>query len=285
VVLKVIFLLVCTIKITLFTQFFTIYDEFFGLTFFDLVTLGLLKKKQWIAKIYFPFYWFFSFLTLSFLYRPLIYNFLDHKFGRRISALLIPFYLFVLISISFYHQKSNYFTLQNDSDEIIANHNNYEDLKKESSFTNIDFTIQSKVITSSFVKIYLSFHETIENRIYKFNSELKPEKDNRGLHSSFRAGYNSKTKELSNLINKKDSLRRAYIATFNHIYSIKIDSTNYKSEFIIDKIDREKFGFETYIGINHLTEGKHLITISRFIKKDSVGKKVVSRIPFWYFKN
>ena len=31
-VLKVIFLFVCTIKITLFTQFFTIYDEFFGLT-------------------------------------------------------------------------------------------------------------------------------------------------------------------------------------------------------------------------------------------------------------
>jgi len=31
VVLKVIFLFVCTIKITLFTQFFTIYDEFFGL--------------------------------------------------------------------------------------------------------------------------------------------------------------------------------------------------------------------------------------------------------------
>ena len=50
------------------------------LTFFDLVTAGLLKKKQWVSKIYFPFYWVFSILTLSFLYIPLVYNFLDNKF-------------------------------------------------------------------------------------------------------------------------------------------------------------------------------------------------------------
>ena len=38
------------------------------LTFFDFLTQGLLKKNKWVAKIYFPFYWVFRYLTLSFLY-------------------------------------------------------------------------------------------------------------------------------------------------------------------------------------------------------------------------
>ena len=36
------------------------------LTFIDFITLGFLKKKKWISKIYFPIYWVFSFITLSF---------------------------------------------------------------------------------------------------------------------------------------------------------------------------------------------------------------------------
>ncbi len=46
-VLKVIFLFVCTIKITLFTQFFTIYDEFFGLnTFFKFKNRTIVSSKK-----------------------------------------------------------------------------------------------------------------------------------------------------------------------------------------------------------------------------------------------
>jgi hypothetical protein len=36
------------------------------ITFIDFITLGFLKKKKWISKIYFPIYWVFSFITLSF---------------------------------------------------------------------------------------------------------------------------------------------------------------------------------------------------------------------------
>lgn len=248
------------------------------LTFFDFITQGLLKKKQWIAKIYFPFYWVFSIITLSFLYRPLVYNFLDHKFGKRISYILIPFYLLMLIISNFYYQKSNFFTNQNNSNEIIANHNNYEDLKEDDLIIFSDFSIQSKVITDPFLKIYLPFHNGIENRIFKFNPNLKPKKDQRGLHSNMIQLGNSISKK------KRDSLKVIYVNTFNKIYSIKIDTTHYKSDFIIDKVKNEKFGFETYIGIKNLTEGKHLITFSRLKKKDSLGLKVITKIPFWYFK-
>ena len=50
------------------------------LTFIDFATQGWLKRKKWITRFYYPFYWVFKYLTLSFLYRPMVYNFLDTKF-------------------------------------------------------------------------------------------------------------------------------------------------------------------------------------------------------------
>jgi hypothetical protein len=255
------------------------------LTFFDLVTAGLLKKKQWVSKIYFPFYWIFSILTLSFLYRPLVYNFLDNKFGKRISLLLIPLFILIPTLSSLYYQKSNFFTENNDSNEIIANNANYEDLKKDNLSYLIHFTIQSKVITEPYLKIHIPYFKTLEDRIFKFNPSLKPEKDKRGLQTDIVLfSSNSRAEEKVKKI-KQDSLRTEYVKTFNTIYNIKIDSTVYKTDFIVDKIKNEKFGLETYIGIKNLKEGKHLLKISRYLKKDSIGEKVVSKIPFWYFKN
>ncbi len=79
-----------------------------ALTFFDYLTQGLLKRNCIIANLYFPFYWVFSFLTLSFLYRPLYYNLIDNKFGRRISFFLFPFYFLVLILINTYKDDSGF---------------------------------------------------------------------------------------------------------------------------------------------------------------------------------
>ena len=39
-----------------------------------------------------------------------------------------------------------------------------------------------------------------------------------------------------------------------------------------------------YLGIKTLKEGKHLLIMKRQIKKDSIGDKIVTKIPFWYFK-
>jgi len=45
----------------------------------DFLGAGILKKYKWTSKIYFPIYRVFGFITLAFLYRPLVYNFLDQK--------------------------------------------------------------------------------------------------------------------------------------------------------------------------------------------------------------
>ncbi len=56
-----------------------------------------------------------------------------------------------------------------------------------------------------------------------------------------------------------------FVKTFQKVYSLKIDSVEYKPDFVIfTDIDNKKnnlIGLETYIGTKNLTEGKHTINI------------------------
>lgn len=250
------------------------------MTLFDFLTLGLLKKKQWISKIYFPVYWVFSFITLSFLYRPLVYNFLDNKFGKRLSFALVPFYVLIALTLSLNYKNSNYFSSESSSNDIIGNNSNYEDLLREGRFID-DVAIQSKVISDAYVKVFIPFSESIENRVFAYNKGLKPEEDSRGLKT------NAVT--ISNTFidgQKRDSLRHEYIKTFNNIYHVKIDTTYYDSEFIITNNPKNKMGFETYVSTKPLKDGKHVLKVNRTsIKDQDTLYRNVATIPFWYFKD
>lgn len=251
------------------------------LTFFDFVTQGWLKKKQWISRIYFPVYWVFSFLTLSFLYRPLVYNFLDNKFGKRLSFILAPLYFAILISTSIYYKNSNYFRAGHNSTDYYANSKNYEALIQDQDGVFIDaVAIPDKVITDPFVKVFVVYKDYIEDNIFDFNKGLKPEKDKRGLSSDIQ--FSSGDMGWA----KRDSLKREYIKTFNEVYSVKIDSTIFNSDFIIAESKKSELGFETYVNIDSLKEGKHILKVirKRIRKKDTSWTSIRS-IPFWYYKN
>ncbi len=92
--------------------------------------------------------------------------------------------------------------------------------------------------------------------------------------------FNS-TESLKN----RDSLSRKYLETFNEMHSIYIDSIRYKADFIISKNKKEQIGFETFINIKELPEGKHLLKLKRLTKrkKDTLNFTNAT-IPFWHFK-
>jgi len=249
------------------------------LTFIDFITQGFLKKKKWLSKIYFPFYWVFSFITLSFLYRPIVYNFLDNKFGRRFSMLLFPLFIIIAISFSLHYNFSNYFSTENNSNDYIANRENYEDLLDEKSGFVDNVIIQSKVIKDNYIKVFVPYSERIENRVFSFNEGLKPKKDIRGLDTDIIV-FND-----NNHITNPDSLRREYLSTFNKIYYTKIDSSVVKSDFIVSHTKKGTLGFETYLSANGLSEGKHILEFKRMgINRDNDTVYFgIRKIPFWYF--
>ncbi|MCT4628589.1 hypothetical protein [Winogradskyella sp.] len=249
------------------------------LVFIDFATQGWLKKKRRLSKLYFPFYWVFSFITLSFLYRPIVYNFLDNKFGRRLSWFLLPIYIFLIILSSFNNKTSNYFNGNLNSSAIIGDITNYEDLLVDDTDFIEDVVIPSKVITENHLKVFIIFDDKIDDYVFGFNPDLKPKEDIRGMSSDIIV-----INELSR--KKRDSIRREYMKTVNDIYSIRIDSTTYKSEFILTKSKKKQKGLETYINIKDLPEGKHLVNVMRKrIRKKDTSNVYEARIPFWYYPN
>ena len=251
------------------------------LTFIDFLTQGFLKKKKWISKIYFPFYWVFSFVTLSFLYRPLVYNFLDNKFGKRISFMLFPIYVGIFVLTSIEDRRSNYIDELKNSNSYYSNNNNYEDMLNEEGKFIKTAAVSSKVIRDPYLKVFMTYSDAIEDRIFSRNESLKPEKDKRGLYSDI-------VFVSSGIKKNKDSLRKVYLKTFNDTYKVVIDSVQYKSDFILGESNtiESEFGFETYIDIKNLSEGKHLLKLQRDAYKEKDTTTVTFRtIPFWYFND
>ncbi len=253
------------------------------LTFFDFITQGLLKRNKWVAKFYFPVYWVFSFLTLSFLYRPLVYNFLDNKFGKRLILLLTPIYILILILASLEYQNSNFLDKELNSSSEFANQENYKDLLIEDGDFPGTIIIPSKIIRTPYLPIFVPYRETIENRIFAFDSTITPKKDRRGLSSGI--NINGDWEDEWDTKKQRDSIRGRYLAIFNETHSFKIDTIKLDDNFIVTTDNKGHLGFETNLSLREITEGMHVLKFIRERKvKDTIQTVLEAQIPFWYYK-
>ncbi|NVJ89087.1 MAG: hypothetical protein HWD82_06565 [Flavobacteriaceae bacterium] len=78
---------------------------------------------------------------------------------------------------------------------------------------------------------------------------------------------------------------KKFLYLFVLISSFTLGQTN--TEVYVFDIEKSKNGFETYISLDSLKEGKHILSINRkYInrkRKDTTLRRVV-QIPFWKFK-
>jgi len=267
-----------------------IYFSLALLAFIDFIGMGILKKGKLRTKIYFPIYRLFSIITLSFLYRPLVYNFLDQKRAKWLATFILPAYLLgSLLVSSFSKQHSNYLDENSDSSAIYANTNNYEDVIDRNK-DQIDFaTIPSKVITTSYLHLKIPFTPFKENAVFKQDSTLSPEKDDRGY------GFNISKMELPGVSlyfgsNTSLSEQKKYLKVVNEMYQVYIDSISVPKDFIYTTNANERLQFETFLDISSIEKGKHVLRIlgprgsnSPFSQKIEVDTLAV--IPFWYFED
>ncbi|MDO6600024.1 hypothetical protein [Tenacibaculum sp. 1_MG-2023] len=271
---------------TAFLGFFGIFYFLFAfVVFIDFITQGGLKKKEWTSLLYMPIYKVFSILTLSFLYRPLVYNFLDNKFGRRLAFILVPVYAVIFFISTLNNVRSNYISISSESSINYAKNNNYLNLLKENQFVK-NVAIESKIISKPYLKIFIPFKKNIENTIIESSKDLKPLEDSRGLKSTFFEGlskvFNNEKKDPK----KTDSIYKKYLNAFSQNYFLKIDTTKVLSNFNVTEINNQ-LGFETIIPTKNISEGKHLLKIDRknFNKRSKkIQVERFAHIPFWYYK-
>ncbi|WP_424000487.1 hypothetical protein [Maribacter sp. IgM3_T14_3] len=259
----------------------------FGITafivFIDFLGQGFLKKRKWTSKLYFPIYWVYSKLTLSFLYRPIAYNFLDNKLGKRISLFLVPVYTIIATLSSLYYVNSNYLYSLFESSPSYAHNLNYEDeITEPTEFVGFA-SIPSKVIREPFLKVFIPYTEIKETFVFAINNSLEPEEDDKGFKSNIVVINSNDTVDYV----KKEAKLAEYLKSINTLYTLKIDSTILTSDFIITKNAKKRKGFETYLDIEYLKKGKHLLVITgptQFNNTDTItfDHKLLT-IPFWYF--
>lgn len=111
------------------------------LVFIDFITFGAFKRIQErrIATIYKYVYIVFSYATLSFLYRPLLYNFIDDKYTKRLILWSIPYFLIVIFFLPglttnapyFPDFNESYYEVDEEMEKEFVKWWNYDDLRKE----------------------------------------------------------------------------------------------------------------------------------------------------------
>ncbi len=248
------------------------------ITIIDFVIPGIVKRSPDVAKVYMPVYKIFSILTLSFIYRPILYNLLDNKFGKKIVYSLLPIYGILLFFFSLEMNPSNFFSTKESSSIEIGNRRNYKDMLIKNKDFLRSTTIQSKTIIDPFLQITIPYRKYLENDIVVYDSLLKPESDGRGYKSDI---------DFINISLDTDTTKiktGTYLNTINEMFHFQIDSTTIKSDLILVTDEQNRLNLEMFVDLLGYVRGKHMLTIRhKEFKTDSVATKDWVTIPFWYY--
>ncbi len=220
---------------------------------FDFITLGLLKriKNKYFSTIYLAIYRFYATVTLSFLWRPMLLNFLDQKYTRRLFILIIP-YLFFLFAISninfitngfypeFYNQIPSF---QSVIDEESFNFSFYDDERslysnEDPFYQNIkEFSLPSKKLNGQLGEIFIKATHGDNLLIHKVDSTLQPLKEE-GFEHDFLTFFSSEFNEGQSEAQRKtqiDALRKNTLD--EQLWRKKRDSLMQ----VFNEMDKKKF--------------------------------------------
>ncbi|MEM1120492.1 MAG: hypothetical protein AAGJ18_08575 [Bacteroidota bacterium] len=272
----------------------------------DFITLGALKriKNEYFAKFYFYIYRFYSTITLSFLWRPMLLNFLDKKFTRRLFILAIP-YLIVLLSV----YQSNFVSIPyypnlDNSDKIFLgeaadpyafNHFYYDDERTKSGRgvrrkgVIQAFSIPSKRMEGLLGEVFIKGRPRDKYLIEAKDStlfSLEPE----GLENIFAGlseGFNSydRSKEaLQKRMNDTEQNFQKIKDILQDAISIKIDEQLIAADRITcdfyNHADENTKGLLCFFPLDSLSTVRHYLTIGKVKAKEVKEKNKEVRYKF-----
>lgn len=127
------------------------------LYFLDFVTLGLLKRLRWVNRPYYYLYVFMGWVTLARLYRPLYYNLIDNRFGKRLAMLLPVVIFLIMAAVSAVHIKYTYLPAYLNDGKIWQSKNNYDDTKPDLSQQVWRMSLASKYPVNNYVEAFVPY--------------------------------------------------------------------------------------------------------------------------------
>jgi hypothetical protein len=232
-----------------------------GIYFVDFVTLGWIKKRKWLQRIYFPFYRFMGWVTLARFYRPFYYNLIDLPFGRKLVRWLWVIILAGLCVSSLVLVRNIYFPLQNRDGADRVNPGNYEEnFIARPGFdaeTVIQATIGERILTRDYLDVFVPYIGQMDNRrIEKKFPGLEPAR----IHSFVLEGV----VEIGDQENDKadmDSLLLAFTSGFQlYVDDSLIVAPSWR---FYHHPKREQPGLLYTMPTHQLDRGEHLLKIRK----------------------
>lgn len=255
----------------------------------DFITFGFFRKRKSrrFSKFFLAIYRFFSFITLSFLWRPLFLNFLDERFTKKTLMLAFP-YAFAL-TLLFPNMKliSNPFVPKFDNrvnqggtttnGSFYYNHYDDERDKRIGEHENLRIeyvSIPSMKVRGSTFAFFVKAHSNDENALYEIDS-IYPIY-NKGLHNSiFTTIENQDTiiPAAKNLNNIRSTIQESFSVRINEYEIIK---EKVQCRFYAHPNQKEN-GLLCFFPIDSLSKGIHDFHIKK-------NKTFNITIPFIYEK-
>ncbi|MBT8307469.1 MAG: hypothetical protein KJN85_11080 [Maribacter sp.] len=241
--------------------------------FLDFISLGWIKRNVGFAKFYYPLYRFFGIITLAFIYRPIYYNMVDNKFGRKVVLFLIPYVLLITLIVGLSFKTQAYLP---DNRELHSITNNYYDDTADLQMTSYSASMNSKFVKNGFAELYLPYVARSDDPVIAaLCPDLQPAKT--GL---FIFGGRDRVRTRMNAeetLNCHAQRFKIYVndSLFNNI--------NYRFH---EHPTRENIGLFTILDVGYLPRGEHAIKINvKFLEqnngKDTLVMRETNIIPFW----
>lgn len=248
------------------------------LYFIDFITLGWLKRIKYFGYVYYPIYRFFGFITFASLYRPLYYNLIDHKLGRRLAIMVVPIGVAIVVVMSIKYITHAYVPSQlHAHSEQAFLYDSYEDIAKE-DVTDGRPSIRSQIIKDNYLPLFVPYIPVAHDvSIEHVCPDLAP-----GFYTGLKLRGGVHAGDIVN----DEAVPSELLDCMKQLWRVSIDDSLYNDvNFRYYKHPlRDQNGLLAIIPIHHLDQSEHFIKIDRHrVNRDSMrwydGRHI------WFYKD
>lgn len=244
----------------------------------DFAFLSPFKRERGVDKIFYPFYKFLSWISLSFIYRTLYYTMMGNRISRRFLWFIIPFYILIYLGNSLYFQTQPLIPKSSNALSIIPGY--YENLNHESAIRLA--STPSKYVSNGILEVFIpiTLDERLTTQINRFCSSLET------VHSTLISSAFTLFKNDETTIETADKVK-PYLDCMNKLFQVSIDHTVMMSQpFFHQHSATAQYGLLHLIDIDTLPRGVHHIEIGRIDSKriqdqDSIYYRPYALFPVW----
>lgn len=243
----------------------------------DFAFLGPMKKVDGLDRMYYPFYKFLSWISLSFIYRSLYYTMLGKRFSRRFIWFIVPFFILLFIGDTIQFRTQPY--IPKSSNQLNVEPRYYDDLHDVLRIPLA--STPSRYVRDGMLELFIPLRmKDLDPKIKKYCPDLKQLYNTQIISTIF-------SNEIDyNWIQSREDISD-YYNCFEQMFVIKLDNQIVQSTpYFHQHPKTTQYGLLHMIDIDSFPRGVHHVEIGRIDSKkvddrDSVYYRPYALFPVW----